>query len=802
MTILKIALRSLMHYKLYSVINILGLTMSLTCVIIISRYVYSELTVDSFNKKLDRIYITTWEESYVPGGLMYAGILRPNLTDLSKHSGVEKRADFIQLSEMVDICFDNQTYNTNVFVADSSFLQILDFPIIVGAHNIFRPGETLITEAFAKKIFGKENPVGKKLHYPAIKKDLTVTGVIGKPRTKSSLSFDMLLYSSKEEDVDWGDYGYCNQTLILLYPGVHYEEINKQYGEWKDSSMQMDIRNQLYPYKNVYFGNKIDNYLKYAQGNYLYVIIISVVGVLLLLIGTINYINIYTVVIVRRNKEFGMKKVFGAEGYKVFFQLLLENMLLVALSLVLALGLAELVSPAIENILDFEQFPNAGFTCLLSLLLLFLLPLITSITPFIRYHYASPVQSLQSVRMNDKSLFSRQFFLTFQYFITMTMITISLFFVKQLHFMLHQDLGYRTQNIIIVPFIKYEHIKYVHGDEYWATEAKLNSITDELKQKLDASTLIENWTACGLPPNEASRKFKFRNPGEELQTTTLIGTDENWFKLFEIQLLDGRLWDNNVDVWWANYVLIVSESTLKQFGITNYREAELDPSSVIWFPTSDEDMNKPFQIVGVVKDFYIAHLSQKQYPIIIYCSKGIYPYTPIMASFAEGRRQEAIEFMRNLHDELIGGEFTYSFVEDEVAALYKEDKKVATICSVFTVIAILISILGLFGLSLFEIRQRRKEVAIRKVNGALTKEIIRLLLKKYFVLLGIGFAVSVPVALFAIHRYLENFAFQAPVSWWLFGIALAVTAAVSLLTLIYQTHKASNENPAEVLKSE
>jgi ABC-type antimicrobial peptide transport system permease subunit len=158
--------------------------------------------------------------------------------------------------------------------------------------------------------------------------------------------------------------------------------------------------------------------------------------------------------------------------------------------------------------------------------------------------------------------------------------------------------------------------------------------------------------------------------------------------------------------------------------------------------------------------------------------------------------------MKNLHDEIIGGEFTYSFLEDKIAAMYKEDKKVARICSVFTGIAILISMLGLLGISLFDIRQRRKEIAIRKINGAEIIDIVRLLLKKYFVLLGVAFVVATPVALFVIQKYLENFAFKAPVSWWLFAVALVVTVAVSLMTLLYQTYKAGNENPAEVVKSE
>ena len=164
--------------------------------------------------------------------------------------------------------------------------------------------------------------------------------------------------------------------------------------------------------------------------------------------------------------------------------------------------------------------------------------------------------------------------------------------------------------------------------------------------------------------------------------------------------------------------------------------------------------------------------------------------------------QDAIDFLRNLHEETVGGEFSYSFVEDEVRTMYMEDKKIATIYTIFTCIAILISVLGLFSMSLFDMQQRRKEIAIRKVNGATFHDIIRLLLKKYFLSLVISFAVATPVALFAIHRYLEDFANKAPVSWWLFAVAVVLTIGISLLTLIYQTVKAANQNPAEVVKSE
>jgi hypothetical protein len=522
------------------------------------------------------------------------------------------------------------------------------------------------------------------------------------------------------------------------------------------------------------------------------------VGFLLLLIGTLNYINIYTIVVLRRSKEFGMKKVFGAEGHKVFLQLVLENLSVIVLSLGIAFFLAESLKTFVTNAFGFEQFPNLRLDIMLALVLAFALPAITSITPFFRYRYLTPIKSLKSVSGGNKSLLSRQMFLAFQYFITMTLIAVSLLFVKQLDYMLEADLGYSTQNIIEIPFFKEN--RQVSGgmsrQERREAVNKQYKVQDEVKQKLNASPLVKQWTRNRLPFRTYSYECNMKTPYGEFQPCTLMGVDDVWLEMFDVQLLEGRLWDKSIDHD-GECNLIVSESMLKQFGITDYRETALELSRPFFVGNRD----KPHRIVGVIKDLYISHLSQKQNPPAIFFTEGFFEY-PVVMSFAPENKAAVLEFVKNLHEELIGGEFTYSFIEDELKAMYREDEKIARIYSVFTVIAIFISILGLFGISLFDIRQRRKEIAIRKINGASTKDIMLMLVKKYLVLLGVSFALSVPVAWYAIDRYLENFAFRTQVSWWLFAVALALTAAVSLITLICQVYMASNRNPTEVVNSE
>jgi len=399
----------------------------------------------------------------------------------------------------------------------------------------------------------------------------------------------------------------------------------------------------------------------------------------------------------------------------------------------------------------------------------------------------------------------RQVFQSFQYVITIGMIVVSLFFITQLQFMLKADPGYVTKDIDKVQFIKFQSrtIQMSREDSQMIRERE-NRIADEIVHKMNASPLFTHWTYGESPNKFSQRGTLFKLPEGEFKEVGLTSVSESWLRLFDIKLKDGRLWDDETDDFYG-YYLIVTESVLKLYGITDFSSALLQPESRLWWsmlrPQEEMRTNPPYQIVGVVKDFDYLHLSQKTNPTVLVYSKGN-PYNSLMASIVPGRTQDAIEFLRNLHEETVGGEFSYSFVDDEIREMYKEDRKLASIYSIFTFIAIFISALGLFGISLFDIQYRRKEIAIRKVNGATIYDILKLLLKKYVVSVVVSFVIAAPVALFAVNRYLEDFANRASVSWWLFAVAVAFTAGISLLTLFFQTLKAANQNPAEVIKAE
>jgi ABC-type antimicrobial peptide transport system permease subunit len=319
----------------------------------------------------------------------------------------------------------------NLLATDTAFLQILDYSVIAGERNIRRPEDVFLTETFAAKIFGKEDPLGKTLSYSTINKTVTVAGIIRTPTYKSILSFDMLVAS--ELNSGWDR---TPQSLILLYPGVNYHDVNSRYSEFTDMKIWgCGVRYMLFPWKDVYLNKHIDDYGTFAHGNIVYVYILAGIGILLLLIGLVNYINIHSTVMMRRGREFGLKKVFGAEGYKIFAQLFVENLLLILVSLGIGFWLATALGTFVENAFDIRQYSNFRFDICLALVLTVTLPVAVSVAPYLRYQYFSPLRSLRTVNASSKSLFSRKFFLCFQYFITTGLIVVSLFFIKQLNFM-------------------------------------------------------------------------------------------------------------------------------------------------------------------------------------------------------------------------------------------------------------------------------------------------------------------------------------------------------------------------------
>ena len=790
MKTLKYAWRFLMRSKSYTIINLLGLAFSLACSIILMRYIHRELTVDTHCIDREHVYaICTNTE----GNRGLSGLKQYNYDTISiDNRFVEAMTTYIPLEKDYVISGTNRI-PARCLVTDSVFFQLFHYPIVQGKLSLTTPQSALLTEKYARKIFGNENPIGKILRY-SNGKDITIEGIVGEPECKTTINFDIILSSKLSQH--WER---MNTELYRFLPGTDINAINKTGSVPRYiNDPEYDTRTHtfsLISVKDIYWDGSLTDRepAMFLSGNRSHLIILSGVCLLLLLTGILNFINLYLVALLRRGKEYGLKKVFGVCGRTLFANIWIENTLLVLSALLVSWLIIEIMSAPTEYLFDIH-FSYTAFDGWLSASILLLLPVITSIYPYIiKYNYTSPILSIRSIGAQSHSKHFRMFFLGAQYIITFLLVVLSLYFNRQLGMLLNTEPGFRTKNIMNVNLV-YES-KDFSSYTYESMQQRRQRVM-QLDNELNACPFIELYEPSYeniLTPTFGTNYLN--NKGEKVFLNIHYATPA-FFKLYDIKVIEGEIPDINKED--RRTVFVVNKAALKALGYTS-----INGVGVIEENQKKANANASLQpIVAVVEDYFEGHLTSgikpTIYPVGARFSGDLYQiaYTP-------GKKKEVIDFLRNLEYKLYGSEdFEYTFLEDDIKAMYTQDRQTATIYSIFAGMAIIISSLGLLGISLFDIRQRYREIAIRKVNGASAKDLYRLLFRKYITVLIIAFVIAIPLACYLINTYTQDFAVRAPVSIDIFIISLLLVIIISLGTLAYQVQKAAHINPTQIMKTE
>ena len=789
MKTLKYSWRFLMRSKSYTIINLLGLACSLACSIILMRYIHRELTVDTHCIDREHVYaICTNTE----GNRGLSGLKQYNYDTISiDNRFVEAMTTYIPLEKDYVISGTNRI-PARCLVTDSVFFQLFHYPIVQGKLSLTTPQSALLTEKYARKIFGNENPIGKVLRY-SNGKDITVEGIVGEPECKTTINFDIILSSKLSQH--WER---MNTELYRFLPGTDINAINKTGSVPRYiNDPKYDTRTHtfsLISVKDIYWDGSLTDRepAMFLSGNHSHLIILSGVCLLLLLTGILNFINLYLVALLRRGKEYGLKKVFGVCGKTLFANIWIENTLLVLSALLVSWLIIEIMSAPTEYLFDIH-FSYTAFDGWLSASILLLLPVITSIYPYIKYNYTSPILSIRSIGAQSHSKHFRMFFLGAQYIITFLLVVLSLYFNRQLGMLLSTEPGFRTKNIMNVNLV-YES-KDFSSYTYESMQQRRQRVM-QLDNELNACPFIELYEPSYeniLTPTFGTNYLN--NKGEKVFLNIHYATPA-FFKLYDIKVIEGEIPDINKED--RRTVFVVNKAALKALGYTS-----INGVGVIEENQKKANANASLQpIVAVVEDYFEGHLTSgikpTIYPVGARFSGDLYQiaYTP-------GKKKEVIDFLRNLEYKVYGSEdFEYTFLEDDIKAMYTQDRQTATIYSIFAGMAIIISSLGLLGISLFDIRQRYREIAIRKVNGASAKDLYRLLFRKYITVLIIAFIIAIPLAYYLINTYTQNFAVRAPVSIDIFIISLLLVIIISLGTLAYQIQKAAYINPTQIMKTE
>ncbi len=791
MKTLKYAWRFLMRSKSYTIINLLGLAFSLACSIILMRYIHRELTVDAHSVDPEHIIIPIRDiEGNLHPGSLQQGWSETDSVYIPDHQIVEQCR--LMLQQRDNVVYENSNYAMNIAAVDSTFFHFFHYPVAAGEAHLDAPGDAIITQRYARNIFGKENPIGKVLRY-SNGKDITVEGIVGEPECKTTINFDIILSSKLSQH--WER---MNTELYRFLPGTDINAINKTGSVPRYiNDPKYDTRTHtfsLISVKDIYWDGSLTDRepAMFLSGNHSHLIILSGVCLLLLLTGILNFINLYLVALLRRGKEYGLKKVFGVCGKTLFANIWIENTLLVLSALLVSWLIIEIMSAPTEYLFDIH-FSYTAFDGWLSASILLLLPVITSIYPYIKYNYTSPILSIRSIGVQSHSKHFRMFFLGAQYIITFLLVVLSLYFNRQLGMLLNTEPGFRTKNIMNVNLV-YES-KDFSSYTYESMQQRRQRVM-QLDNELNACPFIELYEPSYeniLTPTFGTNYLN--NKGEKVFLNIHYVTPA-FFKLYDIKVIEGEIPDINKED--RRTVFVVNKAALKALGYTS-----INGAGVIEENQKKANTNASLQpIIAVVEDYFEGHLTSgikpTIYPVGARFSGDLYQiaYTP-------GKKKEVIDFLRNLEYKVYGSEdFEYTFLEDDIKAMYAQDRQTATIYSIFAGIAIIISSLGLLGISLFDIRQRYREIAIRKVNGASAKDLYRLLFRKYITVLIIAFVIAIPLAYYLINTYTQDFAVRAPVSIDIFIISLLLVIIISLGTLAYQIQRATHINPTQIMKTE
>lgn len=794
---IKYAVRFLLRARSYTVINLVGLSLSLACCIILLRYIHRELTVDTHANDLSSIIVPLRDID----GSIYPGENPDNKDYSVDEKYIENRCKLVE-EENSTIISNEVAYKTNLMAADTTFFHFFNYRVMEGSLSLEQPNNAILTETYAKKLFGNESPVGRNIYYDG--KLLTVTGVIEKPVCKTTFNFDVLV--SQKLRPYWGR---LNIELIRVNSGFDIQKQNDKSNVYRlqtrnNLSGNMQTRYKYIPWKDFYFESSISK--KYDSififGNKEYILVLSGVVVLLFLVGLLNFVNLYSVVMQKRRKVYGVKKVFGLSVGGLFTEMWMENFLLFACAVFLSWCIVEISSGLWEGLFS-EKIPVTGFDWYLSLGLLLLVPLFTAIFFYFRYGYRKPIACMRSVVSDNGTMFSRYLFLFLQYSITLFLMILSLYFQRHFDFLINSSHGYQTDDILVAQLYNHNRIIDYNSITTKQLEERRQNI-DEVGNKLNECPFIECWMNSSTTVWEGTQTPIINNSDEmfELQAK-YVSVD--FFDLWGLKIVDGGLPDNIDDV--SENVIVLNEYAMKLLGYTSLENASVRSTSalVIYMKNNGEigeyGVNMT-PVSAVVQDYYMGHLTEGIKPMIFVVGAKS-AEGEVLIRVKKDREKEVIDYLRKVEKEVYNSEdFSCKWADDIVAEMYQEDKDTAQIYTVFSYIAIVISCLGLLGISLFDIRRRYREIAIRKVNGAKPKDLYILLGKNYMLNLLLAFVVAVPVSWIVIYYYTASFVEKAPVTLGLFVLPLLIVLILSIVTLYYQINKAAHINPAEVMKSE
>ena len=788
----KIAVRNLLRHKAFSFINIMGLAVGMAACFLIFQYVTFELSYDNFHSKGDRIYRVVTDTKTPSETITQAATTTPIAINVKK--------DFPEVEDAVRLGRDGflvrkgdvKFQEEKVVLADSTFFNVFDFPLIAGDKNtaLKEPMSIVLSETAAKKYFGKSQPIGQQLLLTGKAINSTVTAVMKDIPENSQIQADMLvslssnkaIYGRPTSDSEWTNHSYF--TYLLLKPGADAKALEKKFPAFMEfhhgkqaKELQMQDYLSLEPFRDVYLKSKREGFVTGSLTN---IYIFSIIAAFILLIACINFINLTTARSAERAKEVGIRKVVGAGRFQLARQFAGESVLICLIAFAFAAFLCFLALPLFNHLAG-KEISSSIFNKPAHIIGLFLLSisigLIAGFYPSLVLSSYQPVSVLKGrFSTGTKGLILRKGLVVFQFTISIALIAGTIVVYKQLDYMRNQDLGFNKAQEIII-------------------NTNFDKNKDAFKESLASipGVLSTSYSSSVPGSGNNSAYSQVENKAGEMQKTNLdlYFVDYNYVDQYNLKVVAGRAFSKAFPTD-STEAMMINESAAKLLGYASPAEA---------IGRNFDQWGRKGKIIGVLKDFHYKSLQQKIQPLTMRIER--FGFSTISIKVAAVNLPATIKAIQSKWNQSIPNRpFEYYFLDEYFNQQYKAEDNFGNLFFNFAVLAIFISCLGLLGLSSYSTIQRTKEIGVRKVLGASVSNIVNLLSIEFIKLVLIAFIIAAPLAWFGMNKWLQDFAYQTELSWLVFAMAGIASIVIAFFTISFQAIKAAIANPVKSLRTE
>lgn len=787
---IKIAFRNLYRQKGFALLNISGLAIGMTAGFLVLLYVNFEFSYDNMHNKGDSIYrvvadIDTPSEKIEAG--MAAWAISPNI---QKEFPEILKSTRVLNSDLTFIRGDKKFVEDNVIAVDSSFLEIFDFELLKGTRTsaLKQPNSLVISETIAAKYFDNQDPMGQNMVVDGFDNPAIVTGVMkdipGNSQIQADILLSMITYTAAPSELDeqWSNYG--PSIFVLTAAGVNPQILETKFPDFLEKRTGDEMRRSkmfvtlfLEPFKDVYLKSERGGPV---TGNINNVYIFSIIGIFILLIASINFINLSTARSVERAKEVGIRKVIGAAKNQLAFQFIGESIILCTMAFFVAVGLTALGLPYFNELAG--KTVSAGiFTEPINIIYLLLMAIgigtIAGIYPAIVLSSFKPISVLKgSFSTGTRGILLRKSLVIVQFTISITLIIGTIVIYNQMQFMRNQDLGFNKEHTVLLPT---------------EIEGSLKPLQTNISK---IPGVIGTSLTSSVPGSgNAAAYSEIENQQGDLQVANLdlYFVDEDYIDQLGMEIIAGRGFSRDFASD-SSQAMVINEKAVSLLGYSNAQDA---------IGANYQQWGSKGEIIGVIKDFNFRSLQQEISPLTMRLDPL---QTNIITIKIDGKNTaQTLTSIENTWQSMMPSDaFDYYFLDDIFNDQYQAEEQFGDLFLSFALLAIFISCLGLLGLAAYSTIQRKREIGIRKIIGASVSSIVNLLSKEFIKLVAIAFVISAPLAWYAMHSWLEDFAYKIDIQWWMFLVAGIGAMVIALVTVSVQAISAAVANPVKSLRTE